>query len=259
MSPAVQKLEAALSTTKISTPRIPVISNVDAQPHSDPETIKKILAQQVCHYICFCLHVVTKCIWYYGLQCLPLIIVCNQLESTDVMSYTFGMCAFSWSGLLQILQEWASERSHCWKGLWSLEVHFAKAWAGWLYLDVMQVTSPVQWETTLKTLLGKGLQSSYELGPGKVMSRLILLFICECVPHSALLHTWIFIPTVIANTPVIKVTRIARPTTGFPPSPHTKLLWILTSTCFFKISRHVVKDVLTWGLSWTLSVCHTFQ
>lgn len=152
-----------------------------------------------------------------------------------------------------------SERSHCWKGLWSLEVHFAKAWAGWLYLDVMQVTSPVQWETTLKTLLGKGLQSSYELGPGKVMSRLILLFICECVPHSALLHTWNFNPTVIANTSVIKVTRIAWPTTGFPPNPHTNLLWISTSTCFFGISRHVVKDVLTWGLSWTLSVCHTLQ
>ena len=32
----------------------------------------------------------------------------------------------------------------------------------------MQVTSPVQWETTLKTLLGNGLQSAYELGPGKV-------------------------------------------------------------------------------------------
>lgn len=47
MEPAVSRLEAALATTEIRTPRIPVISNVDAQPHSDPDTIKKILAQQV--------------------------------------------------------------------------------------------------------------------------------------------------------------------------------------------------------------------
>lgn len=37
----------ALQSTRIVTPRIPVISNVDAQPHSDPETIKDILARQV--------------------------------------------------------------------------------------------------------------------------------------------------------------------------------------------------------------------
>lgn len=81
MGPAVQQLEAALANTEIRTPRIPVISNVDAEPHSDPATIKRILAQQV--------------------------------------------------------------------------------------------TSPVQWETTLKTLLGKGLQSSYELGPGKVIAGIL--------------------------------------------------------------------------------------
>ena len=37
----------ALASTQIQTPRIPVISNVDAQPHSDPDTIKDILARQV--------------------------------------------------------------------------------------------------------------------------------------------------------------------------------------------------------------------
>lgn len=47
MGPAVQQLEAALANTEIRTPRIPVISNVDAAPHSDPATIKRILAQQV--------------------------------------------------------------------------------------------------------------------------------------------------------------------------------------------------------------------
>lgn len=81
MNPAVSRLEAALSATEIRTPRIPVISNVDAQPHADPDTIKKILASQV--------------------------------------------------------------------------------------------TSPVQWETTMKTLLSKGLKKSYELGPGKVIAGIV--------------------------------------------------------------------------------------
>ncbi|KAK9280528.1 hypothetical protein L1049_014220 [Liquidambar formosana] len=81
MEPAVSRLEAALVATEIRTPRIPVISNVDAQPHADPDTIKKILARQV--------------------------------------------------------------------------------------------TSPVQWETTVKTLLNKGLQKSYELGPGKVIAGIV--------------------------------------------------------------------------------------
>eukprot|EP00878_Enallax_costatus_P005660 GHUV01005936.1.p1 GENE.GHUV01005936.1~~GHUV01005936.1.p1 ORF type:complete len:315 (+),score=113.34 GHUV01005936.1:41-985(+) len=47
MAPAAEKLQEALNNTTIITPRIPVISNVDAQPHSDPETIKAILTQQV--------------------------------------------------------------------------------------------------------------------------------------------------------------------------------------------------------------------
>jgi [acyl-carrier-protein] S-malonyltransferase len=32
---------------KLRSHRIPVISNVDAKPHSDPDTIKKLLATQV--------------------------------------------------------------------------------------------------------------------------------------------------------------------------------------------------------------------
>lgn len=35
---------------------------------------------------------------------------------------------------------------------------------------VLQVTSPVLWETTLKTLLDKGLEKSYEIGPNKVIA-----------------------------------------------------------------------------------------
>ncbi|KAH8519905.1 hypothetical protein H0E87_001376 [Populus deltoides] len=81
MEPAVSRLEAALAATEIRQPRIPVISNVDAQPHADPATIKKFLARQV--------------------------------------------------------------------------------------------TSPVQWETTVKTLLAKGLKKSYELGPGKVIAGIV--------------------------------------------------------------------------------------
>jgi [acyl-carrier-protein] S-malonyltransferase len=47
MKPAVAALEQVLASVEIKKPRIPVISNVDAQPHSDPETIKKLLATQV--------------------------------------------------------------------------------------------------------------------------------------------------------------------------------------------------------------------
>lgn len=78
MEPAAEKLQAALDATSIVKPRIPVVSNVDAMPHTDPETIKKILA--------------------------------------------------------------------------------------------LQLTSPVQWETTLKTLLDKGLEESFEIGPNKVIA-----------------------------------------------------------------------------------------
>ena len=47
VQPAVKKLQGALANTSLSVPRIPVISNVDAQPHSDPDVIKNLLADQV--------------------------------------------------------------------------------------------------------------------------------------------------------------------------------------------------------------------
>lgn len=81
MAPAVEKLEKALSTTDIKQPKIPVISNVDAKPHSDSGAIKQILARQV--------------------------------------------------------------------------------------------TSPVQWETTMAALFDRGLQNCYELGPGKVIAGIV--------------------------------------------------------------------------------------
>lgn len=47
VQPAVKKLQAALDDTVFRTPRIPVISNVDAQPHANPIVIRSILARQV--------------------------------------------------------------------------------------------------------------------------------------------------------------------------------------------------------------------
>ena len=47
MAPAVAKLEEVLKEVEVSKPRIPVISNVDAKAHSDPEVIKSILTKQV--------------------------------------------------------------------------------------------------------------------------------------------------------------------------------------------------------------------
>lgn len=48
MEPAVVKLRAALEAVRLSPPRIPVISNVDARPHADPDEIRSLLARQVC-------------------------------------------------------------------------------------------------------------------------------------------------------------------------------------------------------------------
>jgi [acyl-carrier-protein] S-malonyltransferase len=47
MKPADEKLAAALGKTTISAPRIPVWSNVDAKPHTDPAEIRELLVKQV--------------------------------------------------------------------------------------------------------------------------------------------------------------------------------------------------------------------
>ncbi|HZZ70636.1 MAG TPA: ACP S-malonyltransferase [Pirellulales bacterium] len=47
MDSAVERLRAALSQVTLKTPRIPVISNVDAEPHHDPEEIRRLLIEQV--------------------------------------------------------------------------------------------------------------------------------------------------------------------------------------------------------------------
>ena len=102
----------ALASTQIQTPRIPVISNVDAQPHSDPDTIKDILARQVGGSP-------------QGSGSQPNLPAPPQLGA---------------------------------------------GWASGADRPVPQLTSPVLWEKTLTTLLDKGLERSYEIGPNKVIA-----------------------------------------------------------------------------------------
>jgi len=47
MRPADQRLAEALARVTIQRPRLPVWSNVDAQPHTDPEEIRGLLIRQV--------------------------------------------------------------------------------------------------------------------------------------------------------------------------------------------------------------------
>lgn len=47
MQPAVEKLAVALASVPMFAPKIPVVSNVDARPHSDPEEIRALLVRQV--------------------------------------------------------------------------------------------------------------------------------------------------------------------------------------------------------------------
>mmetsp|Transcript_31163 Transcript_31163/g.41226 ORF Transcript_31163/g.41226 Transcript_31163/m.41226 type:complete len:355 (+) Transcript_31163:122-1186(+) len=53
MAPAVSKLGEVLDTIEIKKPTIPVISNVDALPHSDPAVIKENLKKQVTNPVLF--------------------------------------------------------------------------------------------------------------------------------------------------------------------------------------------------------------
>lgn len=47
MEQAAREMEDALRSANIRPPRVPVISNVSVKPESDPETIKRLLVQQV--------------------------------------------------------------------------------------------------------------------------------------------------------------------------------------------------------------------
>ncbi len=47
MQPAVEQLREALADVEVNQPRLPVILNVDAKPHEDPEEIRSLLARQI--------------------------------------------------------------------------------------------------------------------------------------------------------------------------------------------------------------------
>jgi [acyl-carrier-protein] S-malonyltransferase len=47
MQPAVERLTTALTKVELKKPRVPVLSNVDAQAHDDPEEIRQLLVRQV--------------------------------------------------------------------------------------------------------------------------------------------------------------------------------------------------------------------
>ncbi|HEX5472309.1 MAG TPA: ACP S-malonyltransferase [Lacipirellulaceae bacterium] len=51
MKSAVERLRAALADVPMQRPRIPVISNVDARPHNDPNEIRELLIRQVCSQV----------------------------------------------------------------------------------------------------------------------------------------------------------------------------------------------------------------
>ena len=47
MQPAVERLRAKLEQAELAPPRLPVVSNVDAQAHDDPDEIRELLIEQV--------------------------------------------------------------------------------------------------------------------------------------------------------------------------------------------------------------------
>ena len=53
MQSAVERLAAALAEVRMSRPKMPVISNVDAAPHDDPEEIRELLVKQIVSPVCW--------------------------------------------------------------------------------------------------------------------------------------------------------------------------------------------------------------
>lgn len=53
MDSAVERLAVALADVPLQKPRIPVISNVDARPHDDPEEMRQLLIRQVVSPVCW--------------------------------------------------------------------------------------------------------------------------------------------------------------------------------------------------------------
>ncbi len=51
MQSAVERLRKALADVPMQQPRIPVVSNVDARPHDEPDEIRELLIRQVCSQV----------------------------------------------------------------------------------------------------------------------------------------------------------------------------------------------------------------
>jgi [acyl-carrier-protein] S-malonyltransferase len=51
MQSAIERLRKALADVPMKKPRIPVISNVDARPHDNPDEIRELLIRQVCSQV----------------------------------------------------------------------------------------------------------------------------------------------------------------------------------------------------------------
>src|SRR3954470_8561345 len=51
MQSAVERLRKALADVPMKKPRIPVVSNVDARPHDNPDEIRELLIRQVCSQV----------------------------------------------------------------------------------------------------------------------------------------------------------------------------------------------------------------
>ena len=48
MAPAAEEMEQALADTSIAAPLVPIVSNVTAQAERDPDTIRRLLVDQIC-------------------------------------------------------------------------------------------------------------------------------------------------------------------------------------------------------------------
>jgi [acyl-carrier-protein] S-malonyltransferase len=51
MQSSVERLRKALADVPMKRPRVPVVSNVDARPHDDPNEIRQLLIRQVCSQV----------------------------------------------------------------------------------------------------------------------------------------------------------------------------------------------------------------
>ena len=47
MEPAMERLSAAIASTPMVPAKIPIYSNVDSQPHTDPEELKQLFPRQL--------------------------------------------------------------------------------------------------------------------------------------------------------------------------------------------------------------------